>query len=664
MTSGLDFYFGNKLQFASSHRRWGLLRCTQGGLCEMLRCSLFSLLLFIAASLFLLLPQFSQAQDPPPGNTLLPFQQDAVTANNEDQLAMQFFQARNFEKAAELYAGIYPKRPTYYTYTYYFFCLVELRDFDEARKLVKARQKSEPDALKYQVDLGYVYFREGNIAKMKKLYDDALKRMPADARQLNELANAFYSKGEFDYVISTYIKGRELMPDQYSITLELAGVYERTGNFKEAIQEYLGLLSVDRSYEPTVRSYLQNLLAKDDDNSKNELFRKMLLEYVQRSPDKVYFSELLWWYSIQQKDFELALIQGKALDRRLKEDGSRILDLANLAVSNGNFDVADEAYNYIIAKGSSNPNFEAAKREQLHTRYVRLTGDPASTQVKLGELKKAMVAELDRWGDDPRAVRLATDLAHLDAFFLKSPDEALDLLDHVAGLKGLTEKDRANVKMELADIHLFSGDMWTATVLYQQVYRDFKNDATGQEAKFRNARLSYYMGEFQWARAQLDILKAATSKFISNDALELSLLISNNYDPDSNTVALGIYSRAELADFRNNDELALKTLDSIPMLFKEHPILDNVNYRKGEIFLKLGKYAPADSMFALVIISRPVDIITDEALMNRAMIHETSLADKQGAMAFYQELLNTYPGSLFAPEARKRYRTLRGDINQ
>ncbi|MCX6286786.1 MAG: tetratricopeptide repeat protein [Bacteroidetes bacterium] len=653
MKSDPGSYIETRLPLASSHHRWGLLRYTQCGLCEMLRSGLFSLLI--------ILPLLSNAQDHPAGTTVLPFQQDAVTANNEDQIAMQYFQARNFEQAAEIYALIYPKRPTYYTYTYYFFCLVELREYDEARKLIKTQQKTEPDALKYQVDLGYVYFREGNTAKAKKLYDDALKRLPADARQLNELANAFYSKGELDYVISTYKRGRELMPEIHTITFELASAYERTGNFKGAIEEYLSLLTVDRNYEPTVRNILQTLLAQDDDNSKNEIFRKTLLEYIQKAPDRVYYSEMLWWYSVQQKDFELALIQAKALDRRLKEDGNRIMDLANLAVSNGNFDVADEAYNYIIAKGASNAYYEAARRDKLHTGYIRLTGDPGAMTANLGDLQKSMIAELGRWENDPGAVRLALDLAHLDAFYLNSPEAALDLLDRVTGWRGLAEKERADVKMELADIHLYYGDLWTATVLYQQIYRDFKNDATGQEAKFRNARLSYYMGEFPWAKAQLDILKAATAKFISNDALELSMLISNNYDPDSNTVALGIYSRAELADFRNNERLALQTLDSIPMLFKEHPILENVNYRKGEIYVKLGKYALADSMFAIVIRNHPVDIITDEALMNRAVIHETWLADKQGAMALYQELLNTYPGSLFVPEARKRYRTLRGD---
>ena len=618
----------------------------------------------ISLLLFFLVPLTTAAQDHPAGSNILPFQQNAVTADNEDQMAMQFFQTRNFEKAAELFSRIYAKKPTYYNYTYYFYCLIEIRDFDEARKLIKTQQKADQNTLKYQVDLGYVYFREGNTGKSKKMYDEALKHLTADPAQVFDLANSFYSKGEFDYVIRTYKKGREMMPSNNTYGFELAGVYERTGNFEGAIEEYLYMITQNKDFESTVRDRLQELLARDDDNSKNESFRKILLEHIQKEPDKVWYSELLWWYSIQQKDFELALIQAKALDRRLRENGSRIIDLAELAVSNGNYKVGEEAYNYIIAKGPSNDYFETARREKLHTKYLLLTGNPGALTRDFVELQKSMIAELRSWENDPISVSLALDLAHLDAFYLDHSDEALDLLNRVIKWKGLSEKERAEVKTELADIHLYHGDMWTATVLYQQVYRDFKNDAIGQEAKFRNARLLYYMGEFEWARAQLDILKAATTKFIANDALELSMLISNNYDPDSNTVALGIYSRAGLADFRNRENLALQTLDSIPLLFKIHPILDNVIYRKGEIYNKLGKYILADSMFAIVIRNHPEDIITDEAMMNRALIHETRLGDKQGAMTLYQELLNTYPGSLFVPEARKRYRTLRGDMLQ
>jgi len=606
-------------------------------------------------------PLLSSAQDVPATGTVLPFQQDAVTADNEDQLAMQFFQARNFEKAAELYSHIYPKKPSYFNYTYYFFCLVELRQYDDARKLIKTQQKTEPNSIKYQVDLGYVYFREGNAEKSEKTYEDALKKLPPEPGQVYELANAFYSKGEFEFVIRTYLKGRQMLPENYTFGFELAGVYERTGNFEGAFGEYLYMLGVNKSFESTVRDRLQMLLANDDDNSKNELFRKMVLTRIQKDPEKTYYSELLLWYSVQLKDFELALAQARALDRRLKENGSRIMELAALAISNGNYEAGEDAYKYIISRGESCQYYEAARRELLHTRYLRLTSGPPAAKKEYTELQKSLSAEMVKWENDPEAVRIAIDLAHLETFYLDRPDEALDLLDRVIAWRGLPDQQIASAKMELADIHVYRGDLWTATVAYQQVYRDFKNDATGQEAKFRNARLSYYMGEFDWAKAQLDILKAATTKFISNDAMELSMLISNNYDPDSNTIALGIYSRAELADFRNREDLALATLDSIPAMFKEHPILDNVNYRKGEIYFKQGKYAMADSMFAIVTRDRPQDIITDEALMNRAVIHETWLADKQGAMEFYQELLNDFPGSIFVPEARKKYRSLRGD---
>jgi tetratricopeptide (TPR) repeat protein len=643
----------------------------QNSVISLHRCLAISLFRYFATSLprhfspslfaLLLFPILSLAQDRPQGSPVLPFQQNAVTAENEEQLASQFFQDRNYEKAAELYSGIYQKHPNFSNYTYYLYSLVEIRDFDEARKLIKTQQKAEPNSIKYMVDLGYVYFREGNTEKARKQYEDAVKRLPAEANQVYDLANAFYSKGEFEYAVRTYKKGSEIVPGNFTFGFEIASVYERMGNYREAIEEYLYLLSADNNFRSNVRDRLQALLASDEDNSKNEIFRKLLLEKVQKEPDRSCYSELLWWYSIQQKDFELALLQARALDRRLKENGDRIMELANLSISNNNYDVAEEAYKYLISKGSSTALYEPARRELLHTRYLRLTATPGVTFKDYEELQKSLKLELQRWDRDPDAIRIALDLAHLSTFYLDKPDQALDLLDAVVRWPGLSQKSLAAAKLELADVHVYRNDLWTATVLYQQIYHDFKNDSTGQEAKFRNARLSYYMGEFKYAEAQLDILKAATSKFIANDAMKLSLLISNNYDPDSNTVALTMYARAEIEDFRNRDELALKTLDSIPAMFSDHPILDNVIFRKGEIYLKQGNYVLADSMFTIVGKAHPVDIITDEAIMYRAGIHEINLNDKAGAMALYQDILNNYPGSIFITDARKRYRMLRGD---
>jgi TolA-binding protein len=256
---------------------------------------------------------------------------------------------------------------------------------------------------------------------------------------------------------------------------------------------------------------------------------------------------------------------------------------------------------------------------------------------------------------------MVRNLAHLEAFYLDKTNEATDRLNHLIGLNDINPQAKAECKLDLADILVFTNDVWEATLLYQQVNLDFRNDAIGQEAKFRNARLSYYIGEFKWAQAQLDVLKAATSKLIANDAMALSLLINENFDADSGTVALGLFARADLLDFRNMDEIALKTLDSVPMLFKEHSIMNQVLFKKAAINIKEGKFADADTLLGTLVKTFPDDILTDDALITRGRLNEEQIKDKGKAMAYYEELMTQYPGSIFNVEARKRFRTLRGD---
>ena len=47
--------------------------------------------------------------------------------------------------------------------------------------------------------------------------------------------------------------------------------------------------------------------------------------------------------------------------------------------------------------------------------------------------------------------------------------------------------------------------------------------------------------------------------------------------------------------------------------------------------------------------------------MQAATLNEKQLNNKAQAMILYQELLDKYPGSIFVPEARRQFRTLRGD---
>ena len=601
------------------------------------------------------------AQDHPATNpSLLPFQTNAAD-NNDEQVAMQFFQNREYGKAAEVYERLYTLKPSSYLYTYYFFCLVEIQEYSKAEKLVKIAQKNDKDALKYLVDQGYIAFRRGDTEKAKKIYEESIRKLEPNQQQIAELANAFIIRNENEYAEKVYLKGRQLLNNSYPFGFELAMIYERTGEFKKALEEYFNMLELNKSYLNTIEDRLQFDLGNDPDNSKNELFRKYLLEKSQKEPDKTYYSEMLWWYSVQQKDFELALIQARSLDRRLREDGGRVFQLAKMAISNQEYASAIEAYKYLVSKGKEYPFYDESRTELLNTRFIQMVSHPNPSQKSLTELEKEFETEISLTENRIQTVILTKNLAHLDAFFLGKNKGAIGKLSKIVDRTDIDLRLKSQAKLELADIYMFTDNVWEATLLYQQVYMDFKNDEIGEAAKFKNSKLSYYIGEFKWAQSQLDILKASTSKLIANDAMALSLLISEHFDADSNTIALGYYSRADLLEYRNRDEDALKTLDSIALAFKDHSIFPHMYMAKAHILLKEGKFQEADTLLGTIVKSYSDDVLADQALFLRARMNEQDLKNAAKGMAFYESLMSKYPGSIYVPESRKRFRSLRGD---
>lgn len=65
-------------------------------------------------------------------------------------------------------------------------------------------------------------------------------------------------------------------------------------------------------------------------------------------------------------------------------------------------------------------------------------------------------------------------LAKLKAFYLNDPDGAINLLEELIRLTNNNKALQAECKLELADIMLFTGEPWEATLLYSQVDKAFK----------------------------------------------------------------------------------------------------------------------------------------------------------------------------------------------
>jgi len=580
----------------------------------------------------------------------------------EQQMADQYLFKGEFDKASDIYEKLYDKNPLQPgIYNNYLRCLLELKEFDKAEKIVKKQIKKIPRNPVLLIDLGQVYFRKKDFDNSKKQYENAVKMLPPDQSVIVNVANSFIMIQEPDFALQSYLEGRKLMRGTYSFNFELGEIYFRKQDFTHMVDEYLNALDENAGYLQNVQNILQNRLGFDSENNISETVRTSVLKRIQKNPDNPVFSELLIWFFVQQKDFESAFIQAKAVDKRLKETGSRLISLGQLAVSNQDYDVGIKCFQYIIDKGRENFYYISARMELLNARSKKVTESGKYENIDLLNLEKNYYSAVDELGKSGATAPLLRGLAHLLTFYLNKTDDAIKLLEETIALPDIKPGYQGECKLELGDALLFSGDLWESGLFYSQVDKAFKYDQLGKEAKFRNAKLDFYRGEFDWAKAQLDVLKSSTTQLIANDAMTLSLVISDNTAFDTTTDALTMYANADLLNFRNLKKDALLTLDSILLKFPSHTLYDDALFKKAEILASLRRFTEADSLYGKVVAGFPTGVLSDDALFRRAQLQEKFLNDNSTAMQLYEELLKNYPGSTFVVEARKRYRALRGD---
>lgn len=580
--------------------------------------------------------------------------------NTDELLANQYYQNKEYDKAAIYYEKLFNSTNNLNYYDYYLNCLLEIKDFKKAEKAVRRLIKQNPNELSFLVDLGKVYKKNEEPEKANKEYEKAIKQLTADQEQIIILAEAFIRGKEWDYAIQAYLKGRKILSGLYPFHFELAEVYYEKGDTRAMINEYLDVLEISDSFIQSVQNALQTTFGSDAEK-KNDILKAEVIKRIQDNSDKLIFSELLIWMQIQQKDFEGAFIQIKALDKRTRGDGTRMMNFAQACIQNEAYDIAVKAYEYVILKGAGSYYYAFAKMELLNTLYKKITVYGNYSFADLSNLEKNYQFAVAELGKSLTTIPLLKNLAHLQAFYLNKPGEALALLEEVVTMVGISAKMQADCKLELGDILLMTGDIWEASLIYSQVEKAFKYDPIGQEAKFRNAKVSYYTGDFNWAKAQLDILKGATSKLIANDAMALSLIISDNTAIDTSTAPLLLFARSELLSFQNKDSLAIQLLDSLSAIYPSHALSDDILYKKAAIMVRKNKYNEAADYFNQLLVKHSGDILADDTLYKLAELNELKLNNPEKAKELYQKLLIDFPGSLFTLEARKRFRKLRGD---
>jgi tetratricopeptide (TPR) repeat protein len=575
---------------------------------------------------------------------------------NDLQLARQYTTNGELQKALDIYQKLYKQDNDAY-YSYYITGLLSLKKFDDAENITKKMLRKHPGDYQFSIALGRIYTQKGETDKANAVYDDLIKNLSPDAGEIANLATQFYQAENVDYAIKIFLQGRKLLKNDNLYSFELINLYRYKRDKPALTEEYLNFLPSNPTFITQAENTLSSLFEGEDDYN---MLKAALLKHIQKDPQQTIYVDMLTWQFLQQKEFDQALNQALALSRRQDDDGNSIFDLCQTLISNEAYEAAIRGYEYIISKGKEKQLYIPAKIELINTKNLLVTAGKY-TQADLLSLEKDYIELINEFGKTGSTVFAMQRLAKLQAFKLHKLDDAQKLLEEAIGIPSIKPNLLNSCKLDLGDVYLMNNQPWEATLLYGQVETGYPNTTIGQDAKFRNARLAYYTGDFKWAKGQLDVLKAATSQLIANDALNLSLLITDNLVADTSGSALKMYARADLQIFAEQPEKAVAILDSIDVKYPNNSLSDDILMAKARILIQQKNYADAITPLKKIVGDHPFNLWADDAVFMLGDIYENHLANKEQAKIYYQKIITDYPGSLWINEARKRFRLLRGD---
>ncbi len=602
------------------------------------------------------------------------------------KIANEYLAKGEKEKAIAVFESLV-KRPDLQPQVHdsYLQTLMDLARFRDAENYLDRLVKRQPDKPNYQADLGIVYLRSGDEARSDKYFRALIKSMGTDVYRIKFLSDYLTARGLPEYATVALQEARQRLQNPSIFSLEMANLYRLQGKRAEMVNEYLEYATQTPGNSAYIKNLLQILLSKTEEM---ETLEQVLLERVQKFPDNEVYADLLVWVQLQQKNFYGAFVQARAYDRRFKKENFKTLEVAGIALNNKDFENADRAYSFLL-KEYPQVGLQA-RQGQVKSREGKVKSRFPVKNDSIRYLISEYAVFLQQFANTEQAHEAELNVALLHAYFLNEKDSAILKLNQLLQNPRVNPLLVARAKLELGDVYILKDEPWESILLYAQVERTQRDAPLGYEAKLRNAKLSYYKGEFQLAEAHLDILKEATTRDIANDAIDLNMRIKENLFVDTLGVALQKFAAAELLVYQNDIDGALsalvelerinsgkdnklsfedKFLLNIPVdsnayapAFNTFAIMDDVYWLKANLLLKKGMYTEALVALQKITSDYKEDILADDAAFLEAEITERYQQKKNEAMELYRQFLDRFPGSVHAAEARKRFRTLRGDF--
>lgn len=577
----------------------------------------------------------------------------------EIQLANEYFRAGEFKKAKILYEELLKdKSKVDFIYDNYLITLQKLDEYALAEKFVKKNVKKYEGNPKYKIDHYLLLAKQNKKEEAEKLKEKYASQISEDRNQIINAYAILNDKNEYGFIVSLLQKARTHLKEPTIFSEQLANAYKAMGNKELMISEMINMVKYESNDQELLKNKLQPLL---DNEADLDILQKLLTTAIQKNPEDDNAIQLLVWVLIQRKEFGLALLQARAYDRRKKEGGEQVYQLAKIAFDNKDYETTIEASGYIQTAYPNTDMYYSVSMLSLRSKEEIL-------KQKYPVDKNTVLALVADYADickknsaTPYCAEAIRKQASLMAFYLGKKDTAIKILENLLASHQYDKSSNDRAKLELGDLYILKDEHWESVLLYAQVEKSQKENPLGHEAKLKNAKVHYYKGEFDLAEEQLGVLKLATSREIANDALYLSLIIHMNKGEDSLQNALNLYAKADLQKFSLDLDAAENTYKQLIKEYPKDALQDDALWNLSEIAIKKQQYPEAIAYIDQILEKYHADIFADDALFTKAELYEKVLKDATKAMELYQKLLTDYPSSIFTAEARKRFRKLRGD---
>lgn len=590
---------------------------------------------------------------------------------NRFMLAQSYEQIGEYVKAKPIYEDLYKAQPNNFA----FFqalnkCYLQLKEYNNSSFLIQQKLSIEKDNVSLVGLLGTTFYLNGEEKKAFQLWDDFLENRSNNVVYFRVLANSAIELRAFDKAIDLLQKAKSISGKDFYLGYDLANLYAIKMDYKKSAGEFITILKADDKQFPGVEARIFTYVTR------SEALNAFINVFEDEQPEKfpVIGNILAKLYSANRQ-YENAFLLNKTLDDKGQSQGSELFYFAQKLSAEKEFAYASEVFSYLLKKYPGSPfqlqiklslaknseaklEIETADSSQLWKSFPRKKYSPEKLYEESLSIYKE-IAEKNPFSELGVEAMFRTGYLYGEKIGdAKASEEYFNKI--ISNF--LFSNFYAEACLEMAAIKLQKGNIDEASSFYDKI---LANSRTSEEqknkAKFWKARMTFFQGNFTESNKLLRQLVSVSADNMSNDAMELSFLLTSAFN---DSLTLVKFAEGDFALLVNDFNKAEKTFSSLvkteqtPFLIKQLAEL-----RLIESGISLDRYQEALAQIDSLLKREEKNIFADKANLLAAKIYQYGLKNPVKAIEEYQYLLLRFPDSLYLDEAREAINKLRNKIS-